>query len=86
MASKSDIKDIIALEPRNVALSQRDADQIPEHQSENDAVHLKFSSRSRRKAMIVVAAIVIIIIVIGVLLGTFLPNHFGNDDEDKQCK
>ena len=36
--------------------------------------------------MIVVAVIVIVIIVIAVLVGTFVPNHLRNDDEDNQCK
>ena len=85
MASKPDIKDVIALEPRNVALSKRD-DQIAEYRYVYDAGHVKFSSRSHQKSMIIVAVIVIIIIVVGVLVGTFVPNHFSNDDEDNQCK
>ena len=86
MASKSDIKDIIALKPIKVAWSQQDDDQIAEHQSVYGTGIVKFPSRSRRKSMIIVTVIVIFIIVIGVLVGTFVPNHFSNDDEDNQCK
>lgn len=87
MPSKSDVKDIIALEPSNVALLHQDADQIAEHQSVNDAGrNVKFSSRSRRKSIIIVAVIVIVIAVIGILVGIFVPKRLSNDDEDTYCE
>ena len=85
----SDIKDIIALEPCNVALLQQDADQIAENQAVNDAGrNVKFSSRTHRKSMIVgVAVIVIIVIVtIGVLVGIFVPKRLSNDGEVSYCE
>ena len=87
MPSKPDIKDIIPLEPSNVALLQQDADQSAEHQSVNDAGrNVKFSSRSRRKTMIVVAVIVIVITVTGVLVGILVPKRLSNDEEDNYCE
>lgn len=85
MSSKYTVKEIIPLEPSKDVLSQGD-DLIAEEQSANDLVNVKFPSRPRRQITIVVAVIVIVIIVIAVLVGTFVPNHLRNDDEDNQCK